>query len=371
MGNPRSPSRRAFTAQLAALLAAAPSLAQVATVLRAPRRRSALPTWPALPPAAWNRMEPVALPGTPVTPCLGTADGGCVVGTGAPPGVVFVGADGSIVASSRIDDRAEQPLASGLDGRVYAVTRAASVLTLAPDATVREVAHLPAAALSTPAVLDDGTVVVFAASVRGGSAHLLAATGERSATVNLRVAVLGHPVAWGGRAVAATATGLVTVDPAGAVARLPVVPGILSIAALRDGCLALGGTEGLARLDARGRVLATLATPTVEWVAPTDGDALWAQHAGPSPRLTCHGPDLAERWSLPLPSTAHPPGVDERGAGLLCCRDGTVIAVEPDGTERWRLTVGEPLLGAAVRLAGGRFAVAAVRSGLLLLHGAT
>ncbi len=317
-------------------------------------------------------MASVPLPGSPVTACVGTADGGCVLGTSAPPGIVFIANDGSVAAASRIDERAEQPLAVGSDGRVFVVTRSATVLVVAPDATVRGVVHLPAGAVSTPAVLDDGTVLVFGSSVRGGSfAHVIEPRGGTSRSVSLRVNALGNPVAWRDRAVAPTATGLVMVGSDGSAERLPVASGILAMDVHPDGGIVVAGIEGLARLDRRARVVATRPAPSVEWVACAGSDAIWTLRSGASSRIVCHGADLVERWSLPIPSSAAQPSIDEGGAALLCCRDGTMIAVETDGSERWRLTAGDALLGGAVRLGGGRIAVAGVHAGLLLLHGST
>lgn len=324
---------------------------------RAGRLRGRLPA--RVPRRLWD--ESIGSRG-PQGPTL-AADGSIYLGT--RDGVVALNPDGT--ERWRLDDLGTVSAAPSLtpsDDLVVA-TREGVLARVGRDGVVRRRRRL-APMRGATLVLDDGSVVVGTVDRQ---VHRLDADLRPVFTAPLSHGTVVTPtLARRGALALASGQLLTLLDPRGQLRRQVSLGGRASspAAVADDGTIWVTTIEGgLVAIDSGGRVRSR----TELGSRSAMGLAIGHDGAVRVPTLTaglvCVGPAGGTRWTVPSSIRINAPVViDEDDTTLMVVRD-RVIAIEADGTERWRFVVGDgnelgqsPILGADstiyVALRGGR-----------------
>jgi hypothetical protein len=345
---------------------AAPVFARRTVTLDTARRTPAF----TLPQTAWRSMHRVDLPSPCAQPAALLPDGTIAVALDAPPALAFVSRNGDVVASVRLPARVTRPLAVGRDGRVF-VTAGRSLMTVAPDATIRSLVEVTDASASSAFVRDDGTaIVVTTPNHRAIEFVSLTPEGDAARVVGRAGSMLSMP-SWlaDDRVATTTSDTLVTVDARDVVEAVPCPAGVRQVAS-QGSTLALTTDSALLLADLRGTVRASVPLGG----APTWLDAIGAGRFAVAlvmPNAPCElwiiasGGDVVAR--VPVPHETRPPSVDVTGAMLVASRSGELVAVRYEGVERWRITTHETLRPPAIPLPRGGVAIATEGNALLLL----
>jgi hypothetical protein len=256
-------------------------------------------------------------------------------------------------------------------GDVIAVSRNGMIARIAPDGTVRARRATDLGVRFAPLVLDDGSFLVV------GANRTLSRFGpdleERFRTELPDGFGLSATLAASGRVVVATGSELVVVDLDGAIVRSIALPGraVTPPARAPDGSLWLATTDGvLLEIAHESRVRRTItlggrvSDGTTLAVAPS-GDVLIAS---PTRGIIAIAPDGTERWATArdVPFLGFL-AVDETGRIAALDRVGGLSVLSPEGVVEWTVNVGGVPLGAPVVSAEGRIILATDR-GVAILH---
>ncbi len=323
-----------------------------------------------IPAEAWRSLHRVELPSPCAQPAALLPDGTLAVALDAPPALAFVSRGGDVVATVRLPARVTRPLSVGRDGRVF-VTAGRSLLTVAPDATIRALVEVLDASASSAFVRDDGSaVVVTTPNHRAIEFVSLTPEGDVARVVTAPASMLSSPSRLSDdRVAAATSDALITLDARDEVRASPAPPGVRQVASEGE-TLAFTTDAALLLADRRGAVRTSV---------PLGGAPAWLDAIGGGrfavslvqPNAPCElwiieaRGDVAAR--LPIPRETRPPAVDSTGALLVTSRSGELVAIDDGGTERWRVTTHETLRPPAVPLPRGGVAVTTEGSALLIL----
>jgi hypothetical protein len=330
----------------------------------------------AIPQRPYTRVhESEALPGFVSTAPLVLDDGSMVLGLSSPPGVVWVDTSGHVGNAARFDDRPAGDLAVGADGRIFVSGEGRSLFTLAPDGTVRStVPPEPSMQMIPgPIVRDDGSVIVVANGATSGSVVFLSPSGERVATHTLAMRVTSASLGLDGCVWLLGSSGVGCLESNGTVRDasfgrganlvVPITAHALGLIVANE--LQIRTPDG----ELRGRT--TLGAP-VQWIVPLPSGGVALLRNNPTQELMVLGPDATPLAHVPFATT--PSGrvlgvlSDSAGALVAVTSDGTIVALEPDGAERWRLETRQRFARAAVPLHGGGFAVPLAEGGLLFVQ---
>lgn len=363
---PRVATLAALAVSLASSSIAAPVRPGRTAPLDVARRAPAF----TIPAEAWRSLHRVDLPSPCAQPAALLPDGTLAVALDAPPALAFVARGGDVVATVRLPARVTRPLSVGRDGRVF-VTAGRSLLTVAPDATIRSLVEVLDASASSAFVRDDGSAVVVTTPNHSAMEFVrLTPEGDLSRVVTARGAMLSSPSRLADDRVATTTSdALVTLDARDDVQTAPAPPGVRQVASEGE-TLALTTDAAVLLADLRGAVRTSVPLRG----APAWLDAIGAGRFAVSlvlPNAPCElwiieaRGDVAAR--LPIPRETRPPSVDARGALLVASRGGELLAIDADGTERWRVTTHETLRPPAVPLPRGGVAITTEGSALLIL----
>lgn len=362
--------RLAALASIAASLAASSIASPVrpgrSVTLDAARRAPAF----TLPRAPWSSLHRVDLPSPCAQPAALLPDGTLAVALDAPSALAFVSRGGDVVATVRLPARVTRPLSVGRDGRVF-VTAGRALLTVAPDATIRSHVEVLDPSASSAFVRDDGSAVVVATPNQRAIEFVhLSPEGDVARVASATGAMLSAPSRLSDDRVAATTSSdLITLDARDVVDAAPAPPGVRHVAS-QDATLALTTDAALLLADLRGAVRTSV---------PLRGAPAWLDAIGAGRfAVSLVVPNaLCELWiveargdvvaRLPIPHETRPPTVDSTGAMVVASRGGALIAVNYDGTERWRVTTHETLRPPAVALPRGGVAITTEGSALLIL----
>lgn len=256
-------------------------------------------------------------------------------GSLTPGGVALRGAGGVSVAPS---------------GYVIAETDGLAFV----DSALQRVTRVPIAGLSdsAPLVLADGSAVVSA------GAQLLRVDAQAVQRFAVPVASRTHsPVARtpAGQLVAATTTELLILEQDGRVLRreplgdLPVAGPAVAL----DGSIWMMTRAGFVAFDADGTLRAQVPSPTGGPL--THGSLAIATDGSVRAAVLGHGivslnPSGVRLWALEIEQVRFAV-VDAGGATLAVTHEGVLLAVDPDGQERWRVSLdgmphAAPVLGA-------------------------
>lgn len=303
-------------------------------------------------------------------------DGTVVVGQSSPPAIVWVDPDGHVRTTGRFDERPTGELVAGADGRIFVSSEGRNLYILGPDGTVR--ATIPPEPSTTmlpggPIVRADGSVVLVANGGTGASISFLSPSGERVASRGLAMRIGSVSLGPDGCAWMLGSTGVACLDPSGALREAPFGRGanlLFPISAQSIGVML--ATELQIRSpsgELRGR--ASLGAP-VQWLVPLPSGGVAVLRSNPTQELLLLGPDASPIARVPVVA-----GIGVRTLGALADRDGalltvdsngTVVALEADGTERWRLDTRRHFARAAVPLRGGGFVAPLADGGLLFVR---
>lgn len=325
-----------------------------------------------LPAQPWRALRRVELPSPCAQPAVLLPDGTVAVGLDAPPGIAFITRGGDAVTSVRLPARISQPLAVGLDGRLF-VTAGRAVLTVAPDGTVRAVAEFTGHAETPAYVRSDGSAVVITTpNARSLEFVSLSAVGDVARVSTVQTALNAAAVFDDDRVAAVNAAQLFTVDLRGRIATLPAPPGVRHLAS-QGGTLAFATESELLLADPQARVhTAVPLRGRAAWVAGVDGGrfAVALEIPNASAEVWIIERDGSVSSRTPTASETRAPLVDTTGALLLAARNGDVVAIDGDGRERWRLSMHETLRPPAAPLPRGGVAIATEGNALLIVDDA-
>lgn len=323
-----------------------------------------------LPARAWPSLHRVSLPSACAQPAALLADGAIAVALDAPPTLTFVARGGDVVSTVRLPSRVTRPLSVGRDGRVF-VTAGRSLLTAAPDASVRSLVEVVDPTASQAFVRDDGSaIVVLTPNHRAIEFVHLTPEGDAARVITASGSMLSTP-SWlsGDRVAATTSDTLVTLGDDDVVRSTPAPPAVRFVASQGEG-LAFATDAALLLANGRGAVHTSVplrGAPT--WLAAV-GDGRYAVAL-----VNSNAP--CELWLVEssgsvtarvvIPHETRPPAVDVDGAMLLAARSGELIALNRDGSERWRTVTRETLRPPAVALPRGGAAICTEGSELLII----
>src|SRR5207244_3482883 len=129
----------------------------------------------------------------------------------------------------------------------------------------------------------------------------------------------------------------------------------------------VGNDVVLAAADGAIRSRVDIGAP-VQWISPLPGGRVAVLRGGPPNELWVldAGGTVVARGPAAL--SAQPPQADPAGALLMLSREGELVVLEPDGAERWRLSLRELVRPPVVPLPGGGIALATVGRNLLFLR---
>jgi len=312
---------------------------------RTGRLRGRLPA--RVPRRLWDRALGAVAPHGPTL----AADGSLYLGT--RDGLVAMSPDGT--ERWRLDDLGTVAVAPSLTPSedLVVATRNGVLALVDRDGVVRRRRRL-ASMRGGALVLDDGSVIVGTVDRR---VHRLDADLRPVFDVPLADGTQVTPtLTRRGQIALASGQLLTLLDPRGQLRRQVSLGGRASspAAVADDGTIWVTTIEGaLVAVDAGGRVRSRTelgSRSAMGFAVGHDGAVrVPTLNAG----LVCVDPDGTTRWTVPSSIRIHGPVViDEDDTTLMVVRD-RVIAVEADGTERWRFVVGNgnhlgqsPVLGA-------------------------
>lgn len=290
------------------------------------------------------------------------------VGTGT--GLAILAPDGATIADTVVSVLEAAPvLVPG--GDAIAVSRNGMIARVAPDGTVRMRRATDLGVRFAPLVLDDGSFLVV------GANRTLSRFGpdleERFRTDLPDGFGLSATLAASGHVVVATGSELVVVDLDGAIVRSIPLPGraVTPPARAANGSLWLATTEGaLVEIVHESRVRRTVplgarvADGTTLAIAP-NGDVLVAISTR---GVVAVGPDGAERWVTALDAPFFGfLAVDGTGRIAALDRLGRLSVISPEGRVEWTVGIGGVPLAAPVVTPDRRIVLATDR-GVAILH---
>ena len=302
-------------------------------------------------------------------------DGTVVVGVSSPPAITWVGPDGHVRVTAHLDERPTGEIAPGADGRVFVSSDSRTLYTLGPDGTVRATISpestmppLPGGAIAR----DDGSLLVIAYGSTG-TITFLAPSGERVATHPLTMRVSSAQLGPDGCVWLLGPQGVGCVDPSGQFREAAFGRGASQLTPISSQAVAVLLATELQIRSPRGELRGrAVMSPPVQWIVPMPSGGVTLLRSAPAQELVFLGPDAtAIAHVAVVPSTARVLGAlsDANGALVTFTADGTVVAFEPDGTERWRLETRRRLAPrTGVPLRRGGFVLALAEGGLLFVH---
>lgn len=325
-----------------------------------------------LPASPWARVQRVALPGLAITPPLLLDDGTIVVGHASTHGVSWVDDSGNVRRTAALDDRPEGEMALGAEGRIYVASANRVVYVLAPDGTPRASIDIGLPAYGGPFVREDGSVMLAVnVTPLTGEVITLSASGERMGSQPLAGQVVARPALGPSNCLWVPLTlGVVCIDDTGRAAREPFGRGGSLIAPAGPDTLAVVRGHELYFYDIRGTSAARVDVGSpVQWLSALPGGGVALLRIGPPQELwvVLRNGTIVARIAMPL-QVLEQPLVDPSGAMLVAARSGELIALESDGSERWRLELRQPLLRSPVALPSGGVAVIGAMGTLLLIR---
>ncbi len=260
-------------------------------------------------------------------------------------------------------------------GDLVAVTRQGLVLLVSRDGVLRRSATLLGDSVrAPPLVLDDGSIVI---GTMEGRVHRLDANLRRSFVTPLGDGAPSVVTRTRRGAFAVPAgTALVLLGPRGGLFRQVSLGGRATspVAVADDGTLWTVTADGvLFGLDGGGRVRSRTELGTRHYAEAAiavarDGSVRVPTMGG---GLVCVGPSGAVRWAAGTDTVFMAPAVvDDAGTTLAVDRGARMVALDPEGAERWRVLLGaytydSPVLGAdgTIYISTERGAVQAWRRG--------
>lgn len=323
---------------------------------------------PRIAASPYRTVRVITLPGSTVTPVIARLGGGYAVGLAAPPQLVFLRDDLSVEAIAPLEARPDS-LTARADGAVLVSSEPGATFTVAPDGTVRDAltwrgTRNPSAWFSG----DDGSL--YRSAIQEGRFYLQvigpAPYAQRRVAIPYSTATVTAVDAR--RAGLMTRWGYLCLDTAGrfqvvaSLARVRVLSslgGRDGVAFLSDESLAFAGPDGVPTVTLR------LASPPA-WVTPApDGVAVLL--GGASPTLVRYDLDGTLRSQSTVPAGSLGPRYDRTGALIIATNRGILTAFGPDGAERWRMNLGEDVIGPLVPRPEGGWLVSTARNGVMVL----
>ena len=351
-----------MSSRRAGAVALALALLGFATTARADPPRGTLP------PTPWTTVDPFPLGGSGVTPPLPLPDGRVAVFTRAPSTLALVDAARGTVRSSPLEEPPSDRIAPRCDarGRVVILGSGGTLFRLGYDGRVRGAAQLSGELLGV-VERADGTEVAVVASRQHVDFVSLRADGTISAARTFGASPTTAPTALpDGRIAVGVPRGLAVFDPAGTIRLLPGVDGLQHLVNTEDAVFEV--TEGaIFPLDAAGVAAPPRPLParTRWWSSSTDGTALGWMDGPPSALLRLDRRGSLQRIVAP-PFTEYAVR-DAAGALLLASRLGRLVALDPDGSERWVVDLRRAIVPRVTLGADGAAWVTTVDGNLLRL----
>ena len=289
-----------------------------------------------LPASPWTAIDAFALVGAGATAPLRLPDGRVAVFTRAPSTLALIDAASGTVRSSPVEEPPADRVAPRCDslGRLVVLGAGGTLFRLGLDGRVRVAATLPGELLGV-IERDDGTEVAVVSSQQHVDFLTLRADGSVAAARTVAASATTGPAALaGGGTAVGVPRGMAVFDSAGTIRLVPSVEGIRHLVNIGHATLAVTdraifplGPDGVA-LPPR-----PLPGPTRWWSRGDAGLALAWVDGPPSALLRVEPGGLLRR--VDAPSFAEAAVVDGAGAMLLASRLGRLVALEPDGRERW------------------------------------
>ncbi len=360
--------------------ASAPILARGGGTLTVGRvRRSLQLLARPIPRTPWTVRARATLRGIAARPAVATDDREIAVVLTSPASLVWVASDGTIARTLRLDDRPSAPIAVGLAGRVYVPVEGRALYVVAPDASLRAIVPLAFAMTTAPIVRADGRVQVLAPPASAASEsysavlHSFAPDGERLAMTPIHGAslVAAMPALDGDDCLWIPSAGRVAcMTPSGRRLGGGFVASASRIVPLGSGVLATSD-GGVVEFRTHEGALRGRADIGGELTALTAGglDRVLVVRVSAVSEVVSVASDGSVAARVPAPSSpTDAPLADATGAFVVSNRSGEVIAYEPNGTERWRLTVGSAIVQPMTPLPEGGVALCTSSGELVVLH---
>lgn len=248
---------------------------------------------------------------------------------------------------------------------IAVVTRGGLVALVTPAGVVRRSADLGAPARGSPLVLDDGSILVGTIDRR---VHRLDANLRRVFTAELADGT-ASTISQARRGLLAVSAGrlLTLLTPRGTIQRQVSLGGRASAAAAvaDDGTIWVPTVEGLLlAVEPGGRVRSRteLGSRHYDDAAPAIGHDGAVRVPTLSAGLVCVGAGGTARWTMANTAGFNAPAaIDDDNTTLVIDRGGRLLAIEADGTERWRLVLGTYSFQAPVLAADGTLYVSTER----------
>ncbi len=321
-----------------------------------------------VPRTPWTTVDPFPLGGAGVTPPLPLPDGRVAVFTRAPSTLTLVDSARGTVRSSPLEEPPSDRIAPRCDalGRLVILGGGGTLFRLGYDGRVRGAAQLVGELLGV-VERADGTEVAVVANRQHVDFVSLRTDGTIAAARTFAASPTTAPAALrDGRIAVGVPRGLAVFDPAGTIRLLPGVDGLQHLVSIDDAVFAVT-EDAIFPLDASGVAAPPWPLParTRWWSSSTDGTALAWMDGPPSAMLRVDLRGVLQRIVAP-PFTEYALR-DSSGAFLLASRLGRLVALDPDGSERWVIDLRRAIVPRIVLGADGDAWVTAVDGNLLRL----